>query len=65
MGYFIRRINHSADNDETIIGRRLKCGKTAEPFNSKRSAESTLKIQQKQDMELCPECVIFYSIIEQ
>ena len=63
MGYLIQRINISADYDTTIIGKRGYCGERAEPFDSKNSAETAMKRQQKQDEELCPECVIRYEII--
>ncbi len=64
MGYFIKRTNVSADHDVTIIGKRGYCGKSAEPFDAKSSAETALKRQQRQDEELCPECVIRYEVVQ-
>ena len=64
MKYYIKRTNVSADGDVTILGKRLRCGKDAEPFESKSSAEGSAKRQMEQDMELCPECLINYEIIE-
>ena len=62
-GYFVERINHTADNDVTIIGQRFNCGVDATPYECKASAESAMKRQEKQDMEYCPECVISYKIV--
>ncbi len=62
-GYFIKRTNITADCDITPIGRRFMCGAKAEPYDCRKSAETALKAQQKQDAELCPDCIIDYEII--
>ena len=63
-GYLIKRTNITADRDITLIGRRFICGVKAEPYDSRKSAETALKAQQKQDAELCPDCVINYEIVD-
>ncbi len=62
MKYFLKRINITAD-DITIIGKRFVCGSEAKPFDSMASAERAKKRQQKQDEELCPDCLIKYDIV--
>ena len=62
-GFLIKRINITADRDITLIGKRLMCGSSAEPYDSIRSAESAIKRQEKQDLEYCLECCIVYEII--
>ncbi len=61
MKYFIKRINVTAD-DVTIIGKRFVCGSEAKPFDSMASAERACKRQQKQDEELCSDCLIRYEL---
>lgn len=63
-GYFVKRINETADGDITIMGKRFICGEKAEPYDTKKSAETALKAQIKQDNELCGDMVIEYFIIE-
>ena len=64
MGYYIKRTNVSADNDVTFIGKRFQCGMSAEAYETISSAESSLKRQKQQDMELCPDCLIRYEIVK-
>ena len=61
---FIKRTNISDDCAITLIGKRFLCGLKATPFDTKRSAESALKTQIKQDNELCADCIIKYTIID-
>ena len=64
MVFFIKRENITAGGDITIIGKRGYCGKNAEPYDSKKSAETALKRQEKLDQEYCPDCTIFYKVVE-
>ncbi len=64
VGYLIKRTNMSDDNRIMYIGKRFNYGMDAEPYSSVTSAESSMKQQVKQDMELCPECVITYEVVD-
>ena len=63
-GFLIKRVNVTFDGDVTMIGKRFICGDKAEPYGSKSSAETAMKHQMKQDLELCPDCTITYEIVK-
>ena len=65
MGFYIKRTNMTDENAVMIIGKRGICGRKAEPYDTVKSALTAMKRQEKQDMMLCPECVINYEIVKE
>jgi hypothetical protein len=63
-GFFVKRINVTAGEDITIIGKKFVCGPKAESYDSVKSARAAMKSQLNQDNELCPDHIIRYEIID-
>lgn len=59
MGFYIKRVNVSIDNDTTYLGQKFRIGRTARPYSTKSSAESAMNSQKAEDKRLCGTDIVF------